>query len=174
MEKHEIAIEHNRVCINFFYTDELVSAEQLNEYKTWIEYAACAIDTGFYKEEKKAIINLSIVDDEEIKSINNEYRQKDKVTDVLSFPMQDDMRNGEFESFMPEIELGDILVCKSVCETQADEFKISYFEEFVHLFIHGFLHVYGYDHEISEDEEKIMFDLEKILVEKISEIKKAS
>ena len=72
MEKHEIAIEYNRVCINFFYTDELVSADQLSEYRTWIEYAACAIDTGFYKEEKKAIINLSIVDDEEIKSINNE------------------------------------------------------------------------------------------------------
>ena len=120
---------------------------------------------------KPISINVSIAGDDELKDINREHRDKDKVTDVLSFPMQENMREGDYDDFMPLIELGDIIVCKSVCKEQADEFNISYFEEFVHLIVHGFLHVYGYDHELSEEEEKIMFDLEEMLVKSISKIK---
>ena len=88
--------------------------------------------------------------------------------------MEENIRKGDYDDFLPELDVGDILICKSVCQAQAKEFSISYFEEFVHLFMHGFLHVWGYDHELNEKEEKLMFDLEKQLVEKISEIKKES
>jgi probable rRNA maturation factor len=171
MEKDGIEIQSGKVSLGFFYTDELVSSADISLYEYWLDLTAKAIDSSFYNGEKPISINISIAGDAEIREINAEHRDKDKVTDVLSFPMQDDMRGGDFDDFMPEIELGDIIVCKSVCEEQAKEFELSYFEEFVHLVIHGFLHIYGYDHEISEKEEKIMFDLEEELVKEISELK---
>lgn len=174
MEKDGIEIQSGKVSLGFFYTDDLVSSSDISEYKYWLDLAAKAIGVSFYKGEKPITVNISIVGDDEIREINAEYRDKDKVTDVLSFPMQENMRKGEFDDFMPLIELGDIIICKSVCEEQAREFKLSYFEEFVHLVIHGFLHVYGYDHEISEDEEQLMFSLEEKLVKEISTLKAKS
>lgn len=172
MEKDDIEIQSGRVRISFFFNTELVEESALKDYEYWLLLTAKSIDQFFYKGKKIISFNISIADDQEIIEINNEHRQKNKVTDVLSFPMQEDMRGGVFDDFMPEIELGDIIVCKSVCEKQSKEFEISYFEEFVHLVIHGFLHVYGYDHEVSDEEERIMFQLEEELVKKISELKK--
>jgi rRNA maturation RNase YbeY len=160
-------------CTSKELPDDLSLEEFAESYNSWLGYGAEAIDKHFYIDKKPIVLNVSICSDEEIIEINSEHRNKDKVTDVLSFPMQESMRNGEFEDFLPEIELGDILICKSVCEKQAIEFDLSYFEEFIHLFVHGFLHVYGYDHEISEDEEKIMESLEVSILMKVSEIKKA-
>jgi probable rRNA maturation factor len=173
MEKHDLEIKSGKVNINFFYTDDLVKSGELDDYRTWLSLGATAIDKHFYIEKKPIVINVSLSSDAEIIEINSEHRNKDKITDVLSFPMQESMRTGEFEDFLPEIELGDILICKSVCVSQAKEFELTYFEEFIHLFVHGFLHVYGYDHEVSEEEELIMESLEVSLLMKISEIKKA-
>lgn len=108
--------------------------------------------------------SLNICGNDEIRELNNEYRGKDKITDVLSFQLHDGLRyedEGEIESF---INLGDIIICKDVASSQAAEFKISLAQEIVHLFVHGFLHLCGFDHEISEDEEKLMFELEEKLV----------
>jgi len=171
MEKGEIEIKSGKVEMCFFYSEDLVATSELANYKYWLELCSQAIDKNFYTESKPITMNISIVTDEEIKEINEEHREKNKVTDVLSFPMQENMRGGDYDDFSPIIELGDIIICKSVCENQALEFKISYFEEFVHLIIHGFLHVYGYDHEISMEEEKIMFGLEEQLVLAISNLK---
>jgi len=173
MEKHDLEIQSGKVSINFYYTDELVKTNELDLYKTWLHYGATAIDKHFYIEKKPIVLNVTLSSDAEIIEINSEHRNKEKITDVLSFPMQESMRKGEFEDFLSEIELGDILICKSVCEAQAQEFELTYFEEFIHLFVHGFLHVYGYDHEISDEEELIMESLELSLLMKISEIKKA-
>jgi probable rRNA maturation factor len=109
-------------------------------------------------------IELSVVDDKTIKEINSQHRQKDKVTDVLSFPAQDNIRNNEFEVLNNELILGDILVCHSVCEKQASEHNIDFSDEFLHLFVHGLLHLYGYDHEISDEEEKVMEEKELELI----------
>ncbi len=173
MEKHDLEIQSGKVNIVFYYTDSLVGSNELESYQKWLGFGACAIDQHFYHEKKPLVLNVSLCSDEEIIDINSEHRSKAKVTDVLSFPMQESMRDGIYEDFLPQIELGDILICKSVCESQAQEFKISYFEEFIHLFIHGFLHVYGYDHEVSETEEQIMETLEAALLDKVGEIKKA-
>ncbi len=133
--------------------------------------------TSFLKEELsiktqlpcELNLNLMLVDAQKIKEINNEYRQKNKETDVLSFPGQDSIRAGEYEFQFPEEELGDIIVCSEVCQRQADEFSLSFIEEFLHLTVHGFLHVCGYDHEISDEEEKLMESLEERLLLKIKE-----
>lgn len=170
MEKEVFKIYFNKIYLRFYYEKSFLNPVELAEFKTWLMYSIKAID-WFNKIDKELYINLSLVSNAEIREINEEARGKDVVTDVLSFPMEDSIRNGEFDDFLPELDVGDILICKSICEAQAKEFKISFIEEFVHLFMHGFLHVYGYDHELSDAEDKIMRDLEEGLVKKISEIK---
>lgn len=112
----------------------------------------------------KVVVELSLINSQEIRDINNEYRSKDKATDVLSFPSQDNIRNDEYEVLNDELILGDILICHEVCEDQAKEHKIAYLDEFLHLFVHGLLHLYGYDHELSDFEEKLMEEKEKELI----------
>ena len=115
-------------------------------------------------------IDLTLCGSYKIKSLNSKYRNKPKTTDVLSFPVYESLRSNS-ESFMepgPVVHLGDIFICREVALRQAKEFKITFEEEFLHLFIHGFLHLCGFDHEISKEEEELMFDLEEKLLDKIS------
>lgn len=94
-------------------------------------------------------ISLSFCTAAEIQALNNRYRAIDSVTDVLSFPAMPDLPT-----------LGDIVICVSRAQEQADELGHSLKRELAFLFVHGLLHLLGYDHEVSEDEERIMFDLQ--------------
>lgn len=118
--------------------------------------------------DKTATLSINLCDDLTIRELNRDYRSKDKITDVLSFPMQENLRAGDFDKFLPELEIGDIFICNSVCKKQASEFSIEFYEEFIHLAVHGFLHLCGYDHEINEEEEKLMEKLEERLLNEIS------
>ena len=113
-----------------------------------------------------------VCNDAYIQQLNSEHRQKPTITDVLSFPLQENIRVGEFDRFVPELELGDLYICHSVCEKQAQEFSLTFHEEFLHLCVHGFLHLCGFDHEENEVEEKIMEEYEKEIVSNISMSKK--
>lgn len=95
-------------------------------------------------------ISLSIVTEEEIKSINREYRGIDKVTDVLSFPQYE---NYKFiiEENSDIIAIGDIVICNDVAIRQAMEYSHSYEREMVYLFVHSMMHLLGYDHMHEED-----------------------
>ena len=115
-------------------------------------------------------VDVTLCGSHKIKSLNSTYRNKLKVTDVLSFPVYETLRI-ESESFVepgPVLHLGDIFICREVAFRQAKEFKISFEEEVLHLFVHGFLHLCGYDHEVSREEEELMFCLEEKLLDKIS------
>lgn len=110
--------------------------------------------------------HVTLVGDQKMRSLNKDFRGKDKTTDVLSFPVFDNIRGGD-EFLMGAVELGDIFISYPVLRKQAKEFKISEENEFFHLLIHGFLHLLGFDHEISEKEEVIMENHEKKLVDKL-------
>jgi probable rRNA maturation factor len=182
--KKEMVLTSKGLDINFFYDDRSLVKAELSRTKKWLGFGLKALEGFLFRQElktvtkdksiKKYVLNISLCGEYKIRSLNKNYRQKDKVTDVLSFPLQDDLRNGMVDSFMPEIELGDLYICKQVCQRQAKQFQLSYEEEFVHLMAHGFLHLCGYDHEIDEKEEKLMFGLEEELMKKISQIKKGS
>ncbi|HJE03575.1 Endoribonuclease YbeY [Aliarcobacter thereius] len=90
-------------------------------------------------------IELLIVDNKTIKDINLEFRNKDEATDVLSFPM-------EFN--FPNMPLGSIIISIDFVRNKAKEFGHSEFEEFSLLFIHGFLHLLGFDHEVDNGEHR--------------------
>lgn len=106
-------------------------------------------------------IELIITDAEEIQQINKEYRNIDKPTDVLSFPYED----------IPFSPLGSIVISSLHVETKAKELGHSQNDELALLFIHGLLHILGYDHEVDngemrKQEENIIetFDLPKSLI----------
>jgi probable rRNA maturation factor len=123
------------------------------------------------KQAKVLILQIHLVGDTRMRSLNLEHRHKDKLTDVLSFPIYEDLRHPKsIEVLLPEMELGDVVICKSVAIKQSNEFEISFSEEFVHLLIHGFLHIMGMDHEVSLAEEKLMQKYEAILLERIATI----
>lgn len=114
----------------------------------------------------KAEVSLTIVSNEEIKELNREHRGKDSVTDVLSFPLGE---NGEFD-VDPEtnrIMLGDIVISAERAAEQAKEYGHTFEREMCFLATHSMFHLLGYDHEVSEEEEKIMFDKQKKVLDKL-------
>lgn len=124
-------------------------------------------------------ISLLFVDNEEIREINNETRNIDRATDVLSFPMLDfeegkvykDMYlNFEFdETFKDgnELILGDMVLSLEKALEQSKEYGHSYEREVSYLVVHSILHLLGYDHMIEEDKKK-MRDREEEILNKLS------
>lgn len=109
-------------------------------------------------------IDVSLVGDEDIQTINREYRKIDRVTDVISFAFEDDKSDiSRIKGDEVPRLLGEIFVCVPQALRQAKEIGNSPARELTFLFVHGLLHLLGYDHMKKEDEE-VMFPLqEKIL-----------
>jgi probable rRNA maturation factor len=97
------------------------------------------------KELTQKDIELIFVRNDEIQVLNKQYRDIDKATDVLSFPL-------EFE--MPNMPLGSIVISMDFVEEKAKEYNHSFEDELKLLFIHGLLHLIGYDHEIDNGEHR--------------------
>jgi probable rRNA maturation factor len=171
----EIIIEEKEFVINCFFDNISISPDEHELYKASLEWMAKSFQQFKNKTlqvpSKLFVLSITICDDNRIQELNSEHRSKDKVTDVLSFPLQENIQAGEFDNFLPEIELGDLFICKSICERQAEEFSLSYQEEFIHLATHGFLHVCGFDHEIGEVEEKLMEKWEESIILHIKSLK---
>ena len=108
-----------------------------------------------YKYLTNKDIELILTTDEEIRELNKIYRNKDKATDVLSFPLED----------MPGMPLGSIVISLDTAKRVANELGHSIEEEIKLLFIHGLLHLLGYDHEIDNGE---MREKEKEIIEKFN------
>ena len=114
--------------------------------------------------ERPAEVSVSIVGADEIHELNKTHRNIDKETDVLSFPMYD----GEYEAHdlsSGRLNLGDIVICAEVCAKQARELEHSVGEEIAFLCIHSTLHLLGYDHETSEEDEEEMFARQRVIKE---------
>lgn len=112
-------------------------------------------------------VNVTIVGKDRIRKLNHDFRNVDKVTDVLSFPLLEpyEIKNGEMLNNKIQTDLGDIAICKSKAVIQANDYKHSVKREICFLALHGFLHVLGYDH-IKKDEEEIMFNLQDKILKK--------
>lgn len=107
-------------------------------------------------------VSVTFVDNEQIKALNAQYRNKDTATDVLSFPMFDDFNN------IPELDvvpLGDIVISLERAAVQGYHLCHSLYHEVAFLTVHSTLHLLGYDHEISEEDEEDMFRRQKEIME---------
>ena len=131
-----------------------------------IEAVAAAMRTTPHAEmltaSYMAEISVRLTDDDEVQALNRQYRQKDKPTNVLSFPMvQNDLIEGLDNSDDGEVLLGDIILARGVCEREATEKGVPTAQHATHLIVHGTLHLLGYDH-IEDDEADAMEDLERV------------
>lgn len=116
------------------------------------------------KINKNIYFSIRCMTKSEIKKINKEYRNIDKYTDVLSFPI---FILNEIENIkMPEIELGDIFLCLEVIEEQSREYSTGFKRELLYMITHGLCHLLGYDHE-SQEEKIVMREKEEYILNKI-------
>ena len=150
----------------------------LEENKDLLDFAENVIQTCF-KEEKLENLNfyisVTLTNPNEIHKLNKEYRNVDRPTDVLSFPMfekeeLDEIIKEQKKNILPEV-LGDIVISVEKVEEQAKEYGHSFEREFAYMLVHGFCHIIGYDH-IEEDEKKIMREKEETILTKLHQIRK--
>jgi len=117
--------------------------------------------SGNFPKYKNSGLSINLVGEKRIKNLNNLYRNKDKVTDVLAFVLSD------IKTPTDDLEdLGDVFICIPQIKRQAREFNVSFREEFTRIIAHGILHLLGFDH-LKEKDAKKMFSVQEKIVHKI-------
>lgn len=148
---------------------ELYDEQQtLTDELTQMVQDVLAYAADYLELEENCAMSVIIVDNKEIQNINREYRQKDAVTDVISFALEESVVEDDFpaiQELMDESrELGDIFVSFQRAQEQAVEYGHSFKRELGFLVVHGFLHLNGYDH-MTDEEEAEMFDLQRDILD---------
>ncbi len=120
---------------------------------------AAFAQTAFGELRSKPVIaeiSIKLSNDTEVQKLNAAYRQKDKPTNVLSFPMvQQDLLETLDLGDDGEVLLGDIILAQETCKREADEKGVTFSDHASHLIIHGTLHLLGYDHIIEFEAEEM-------------------
>jgi len=131
------------------------SLPTIEQVQTWVETALAQYSTHFS-------MCIRIVDTDESQALNNEYRGKDKPTNVLSFPFE----MPDCVTVETEI-LGDLVICAPVVSQEASEQNKALFDHWAHMIIHGTLHLLGFDH-IKDAEAEEMEQLERDILAKLN------
>jgi probable rRNA maturation factor len=126
---------------------------------------------GEYAANCPLALEILFVDKDEIQKLNAEQRNIDKVTDVLSFPTLDGIRNKKIDKKLfpydfdeeGNLFLGSIVICTDVAKEQAEEYGHSYERELFYLATHGVCHLLGYDHMQDDDKAEMREKEEKVL-----------
>lgn len=121
-----------------------------------------------FLKKKGGDLSVNLVSEKKIRELNKQYRGKDRVTDVLSFPLSE-----KGESLRPELrprdknekenDLGDIFICEKQVKRQAKEYRVDEKEEFKRMLAHGVLHLLGFDHQKASEAKK-MFNLQEKII----------
>lgn len=142
-------------------------------------YIKKVLETGLEylgQPTKQLEVSLSFVGEDEIRELNKEYRDTDKVTDVLSFPTVDNPERGVIDlashasDLNPEtwlLNLGDIIICLPRAKQQAKEYGHSLKREVAFLSLHSLLHLFGYDH-MNQADEKQMTAVQNAVLDKLN------
>ncbi|MDD3705953.1 MAG: rRNA maturation RNase YbeY [Clostridiaceae bacterium] len=144
--------------------DEVMEAFVVQVVEKVLTYEEC---------EDEFEVSISFVGNEEMRSLNKEYRNIDKETDVLSFPLVEFIEeelNAEDENaeyIEEEIALGDIVISMEKALEQSEEYGHSFNRELAFLLIHGMLHLLGYDHD-EEASEGEMFDKQEEILKRLN------
>lgn len=148
-----------------------IEYEQIEGNKEYEKIIKQVIERCFNEEnlnDKNVEINIILTTPERIKQINNKFRNIDRTTDVLSFPMFEKEEIAAIKKNGSKIKevLGDIVISTEQVEIQAREYGHSFERELAYMVVHGFYHIIGYDH-IKEEEKKIMREKEEAILKKI-------
>ena len=156
---------HNNNFVELFYKD-------INENKEYEKTIQTVINKCFEIEKLEKLnlyISITLTTPEQIRIINNEFRNIDKETDVLSFPMFEkveiDNMVKEQSNIIPET-IGDIIISIEKVMQQAEEYGHSFERELSYMVVHGFYHLMGYDH-MNDDEKVVMREKEEFVLGKL-------
>ncbi len=155
--------------------------DDVKEFSTYLEKALELliskeyIDTALSDSDAEISVDVRLVGEDAIRKLNAEYREKDRVTDVLSFPILD-MTDGKLSdklmpydfSYVEEkkiLPIGDVVICPEKAKKQAEEYGHSMLREMVFLAVHSFLHLLGFDHENGRDEDLMFSKQDEIMNE---------
>ena len=108
-------------------------------------------------------VSVTLCDNEHIRKLNNKHRQKDSATDVLSFPLYD-FTTEELYGEGEVVSLGDIVISIERAKEQAKEIGHTFLEEVAFLAIHSTLHLLGYDHERSPEDEEAQCQAQREII----------
>ena len=141
--------------IKIYFTDEQSSFRVSFRLKKLLRRAVS--ETLFYEDFYNSCqVSITFTDNEGIRALNAQYRDIDRETDVLSFPLIDFERGEEPCIDEAEVMLGDIVLSLEKTQAQAEEFGHSFEREAAFLCVHSMLHLLGYDHVNSEEEDREM------------------
>ena len=145
------------------------SSEGGDQEKIYGETMARALSVVLGKEgidEEGAEVSVSFVTPEEIQELNRDYRNVDRVTDVLSFPQYDSVDDMiEMQEETGVAELGDVVICMERAKEQAEDFGHPLEREVIYLFVHSILHLLGYDHMEEEDRKEMRAREDEVMTE---------
>lgn len=168
MNKENIHIDLDENVIHFISKNTNEKEDKINECITDIVYIGCKENNVI---SDNIFISITSATKEEIRKINKEYRNIDRATDVLSFPIfekeeLEKIKLQDEEKRLKEIELGDIILCLDVIEEQAKEYETGILRETLYMITHGVCHLLGYDH-IEDNDKKEMRIMEEKILQKI-------
>lgn len=147
--------------ITFIDEQNRVSASKITEIEQLLQFAG-----NYLSLAENTEMSVTFMDNEEIRMINRDYRNKDQATDVISFALEElgedelAIHFDEEDDFDLPRNIGDIMISVERAQEQAQEYGHSFDRELGFLAVHGFLHLNGYDHMTPEDE-KEMFGLQE-------------
>ena len=153
---------------NEIYIEDVREKADLSEEMGKLLEKTVEATLSYENVETPCFVSISIVEEDEIKEINNEHRGIDRVTDVLSFPVVN-LIDGSYKEdagdfYEGRLILGDVVLCSKRAEQQAEEFGHSIEREMSYLTCHSILHLIGYDHE-DEAEREVMRKKEEDVME---------
>ncbi len=105
-------------------------------------------------------LSVRLAGDDEVRALNAQWRGKDNLTNVLSFPLLDESELHDANVVGPELLLGDIILARGVCLSEASEKNVPFEDHATHLLVHGMLHLLGYDH--NDDDEAAEMEAREI------------
>lgn len=144
-----------KVRARIYFTDERQGARAPYAMKRLIRRAV--VETLRYEGfGNRAQVSVTFTDNEGIRELNREYRDIDRATDVLSFPLIDFEGGEEPPTNEAEVMLGDVVLSLERAQEQAEEFGHSLTREVAFLTVHSMLHLLGYDHVNSDEEDAEM------------------
>lgn len=148
---------------------EFLDIEENNTYSELIDRVITKCFEVENLQKTKMYISVTLTTPEQIRKINNEFRQVDKETDVLSFPMFEKEEILEIKKKTSKFEeaLGDIIVSVDRVKEQAKEYGHSFERELSYMLVHGFYHLMGEDH-IKEEDKIIMRAKEENVLEQLN------
>ncbi|NLP31292.1 MAG: rRNA maturation RNase YbeY [Clostridiales bacterium] len=146
--------------MEILFSEERMPSNNIIE-KMYEAAETCLKEEGI--DHNRVTVSVTFVSSEEIRELNGIYRGVDSVTDVLSFPQYDKIKDANEDGI---ICLGDVVICTEQALLQADEFGHSPERELVYLFVHSLFHLMGYDHT-NDAEKSDMRDREENVMQQV-------